>query len=187
MKKIMILAALATASATAVAQPTFGQAANPNDRLLYGELGYSVIELESDTLPGYSSDNDAVTGIIGYKFHPNISGEVFLAGGTGTENVNFGGVNVGSKIKNSYGLFIKPNIMVTDRLELFGRVGYLESELELSVPGAAASDSDGSFAYGAGVNYHFTDRFYGQAAYTSFYDKDDDTARGYTLAVGMKF
>src|SRR5690606_28558642 len=179
--------ALATTSATVLAQPTFGQPAGQNERLVYGELGYSQIELESDTLPGYSSDNDAVTAIIGYKFHPNISGEVFLAGGTGTENVNYRGFNVGSKIKNSYGLFIKPNIMVTDRLELFGRVGYVESELELSGQGLSARDSDGSFAYGAGVNYHFTDRFYGQAAYTSFYDKDDDTARGYTLAVGMKF
>ena len=187
MKKILVLAALATASASVLAQSTFGQAPNQNERLLYGELGYSQIELESDALPGYSSDNDAVTAIIGYKFHPNISGEVFLAGGTGTETVNYGGVNVGSKVKNSYGLFIKPNIMVTDRLELFGRVGYLESELDLSVPGVRATSSDGSFAYGAGVNYHFTDRFYGQAAYTSFYDKDDDTARGYTLAVGMKF
>lgn len=187
MKKIMMLAALATASATAVAQPTFGQAPNPNERLLYGELGFSQIELESDALPGYSSDNDTVTAILGYKFHPNISGEVFLAGGLDTEYVNYGGTRIGSEVKNSYGIFVKPHMMLTDQVELFGRLGYLESELEVSVPGGSATDSDGSFAYGAGVNYHFTDRFYGQFAYTSFYDKDEDTAQGYTLAVGMKF
>jgi opacity protein-like surface antigen len=186
MKKILILAALATASATSFAQTTFGQAPATTSNL-YGELGYTEMELETDELPGYSSDNDTLTAIVGYKFHPNVSGEVFLGTGTGSQDADFLGTTVSTEIGNSYGLFVKPHMMVADKVELFGRVGYLSTELETSVGGISESERDSSVAYGAGVNYHFTDRFYGQFAYTSFYDEDDATVKGYTLAAGMKF
>lgn len=183
MRKILLLTALATASATSFAQTTFGQAPNPNERLLYGELGYTEMELRIDELPGYSSDNEALTAIVGYKFHPNVSGEAFFA--TGLSSENSGGVR--SEIGNSYGLFVKPHMMLTDQVELFGRAGFVSTEVELSVPGLSDSDRDSSFAYGAGFNYHFTNTLYGQFAYTSFYDKDADRVKGYTLGVGMKF
>lgn len=77
--------------------------------------------------------------------------------------------------------------MMTNDLELFGRVGYVTTEITATGPGGTASVDDSSFAYGAGLNYHFTDTFYGQFSYTSFYDKDGDDLKGYTLGVGMRF
>ena len=188
MKKTLLLAALAAASTTALAQPVFGQGSGSasSERLLYGELGFTEMEFEAPGL-GSSPKYDTITAIVGYKFHPNVSGEAFLGTGTSTENVTVGGVTVGSEIGNSYGLFVKPHMMLTDQVELFGRLGYVSTELEISAGGFSDSDSDSSFAYGAGANYHFTDTFYGQFAYTSFYDKDNETISGYTLGVGMKF
>lgn len=169
-KKLWILAAFAVASV-----PSFAQTSNYS-KLLYGELGYTEMDLKLSGAPGYSSDNETLSAILGYKFHPNVSGEVFLADGISS-----------SDIGNSYGLFVKPNMMLTDKVELFGRLGYVSTKVEVSRGGVSVSDRDSSFAYGAGFNYLFTDSFYGQFAYTSFYDKDNDRVKGYTVGVGMRF
>lgn len=185
MKKILIMAALAAVSATSFAQTTSGQA--NADRLLYGELGYMELELEDDRLPGYSSDNETVSAIIGYQFHPNLAGEAFLATGVSEEEVGYSGGTITSELDSAYGLFVRPSMMAADRLEVFGRLGVVTMDWALSGASAPALDDETSFSYGAGINYHFTDNLYGQLAYTSLYDKDDTTAKGYTLAVGMKF
>lgn len=185
MKKLLALVVIASASTMAIAQTTAPRAGTTSN--VYGELGYSSITLEDTQLPGYSSDNDTVTAFVGYQFHPNVSGELFLAGGTGTEVVNYSGVPLGSKIDSAYGLFLKPSTMLGEQFEVFGRAGFVRTDLTLSVPGGSASDSDTSFAYGAGANWHFTDRVYGQLAYTYLYDRGTTTADGYTLALGMRF
>lgn len=192
MKKILILAALATASATSFAQsnmgqPAFGQTGPSPDRLLYGELGYTEMELEDDRLPGYSSDNETLTAIIGYKFHPNFSGEVLLATGISEDDVGYRGANFNSELSSAYGVYVRPNMMATERLEVFGRLGFTSVDFNLRGIGAPPMDSESSFTYGAGANYYFTDNLYGQFAYTSFFDKDDMSVQGYTLGVGMKF
>jgi opacity protein-like surface antigen len=187
MKKVLILAALATASATSFAQTTFGEPNPSPNRLLYGELGISEFELEDDRLPGYSSDNEALTAIVGYKFHPNIAGEALLATGVSEQDVGFGGTTVSSELDYALGLYVRPSMMASDKLEVFGRLGMVAVDWSLSGPAAPALDSDASFSYGAGLNYYFTDNLYGQFSYTSLYDRDDTEAKGYTLAVGMKF
>lgn len=47
MKKLLVLAALTGASMAAFAQTT------QDNKLLYGELGYTEMTAESDALPGY--------------------------------------------------------------------------------------------------------------------------------------
>jgi hypothetical protein len=179
MKKMLIAAICAGASLS-----SFAQTAPESEQLLYGELGYTGVEIERG---GSSADNELLTGFIGYKFHPNVAGEAFLAVGVGDETQDVFGTPITTELDSMYGLFIKPTTMVSDQLELFGRVGYVAADLTVSSPTGSFSEDDSSFAYGAGANYYFTDRFYGQFAYTTFYDKDDTDISGYTLAVGMEF
>lgn len=186
MKKILALVAIATASATAFAQsgPYNQRAGAPSN--MYGELGYNMIEIEDSRLPGFSADNDALSAIVGYRFHPNVSGELFLGTGIGSEDNNFGGANVRSKLSSSYGLFIRPSFMVSDQFEVFGRAGFLRSRLSINGAGAG-SVSGTSPAYGVGANWHFSPNMYGQLAYTSFYDRNTAKAEGVTLGLGMRF
>lgn len=153
---------------------------------MYGELGYNMIEIEDSRLPGYSSDNDALSAIVGYRFHPNVSGELFLGTGIGSENAAFGGGTVRSKVSSSYGLFVRPSFMVSDQFEVFGRLGFLRSKLNLQGTGIG-SESGTSTAYGVGANWHFSPNMYGQLAYMSFYDRNNTQAQGLTLGLGMNF
>jgi opacity protein-like surface antigen len=181
MKNILVFASLLAAASASFAQSNAAQSS------LYGEFGYQSIELESDDFPGLSTDNGAVSGIIGHKFHPNLSAELFLAGNVDEGSDTIGGVRVETKIKNSYGIFLRPSTMVWDKAEVFGRVGYLRSKLRVSAPGISSSDSEGSFAYGVGANYYFSDRLYGQVSYTSFHDKDDVELKGFGASIGYRF
>jgi len=190
MKKILALVAIAAASTTAFAQSgpynqRAGASANMSSNM-YGELGYNMIEIEDNRLGGFSSDNDALSAIVGYRFHPNVSGELFLGTGIGSEDNTVGGANVRSKVSSSYGLFVRPSFMVSDQFEVFGRVGFLRSRLSLNGPGVS-SVSGTSPAYGVGANWHFSPNMYGQLAYTSFYDRNDTQAQGVTLGLGMRF
>lgn len=181
MKNVLVFASL-----LAVASASFAQA-NTAQSNLYGEVGYHSFELESDDFPGLSTDNGVISGIIGHKFHPNLSAEAFLAGNVDEGSDRIGGVRFETKIKNSYGVFLRPSTMVWDKVELFGRVGYVRSKVEISAPGISDSESDGSFAYGVGANYYFSDRLYGQLSYTSLYDKDDVELRGLGASIGYRF
>ena len=177
MKKLLIAAVCAGASLSSFAQTA-------PEKLTYGELGYTSVTIDSD---GFTADNELLTGILGYKFHPNVAGEAFLAAGIGDDTSNFFGEPITTEIDSAYGLFIKPYMMVNEQFELFGRVGYVNTDYTISGLGRAASEDNSSFAYGVGANYRFTDTLYGQLAYTTFYNKDDTDITGYTLAVGMKF
>jgi len=176
MKNILIFTSLLAAASASFAQSN-----------LYGEFGYQSFEVESSAPPRVSTDNGAVSGIIGHKFHPNLSAELFLAGGVDDGTDTIGGVRFETELKNSYGVFLRPSTMVWDKVEVFGRVGYLQSKLRVSAVGVSGSDSEGSFAYGLGANYYFSDRMYGQLSYTSFHDKDDVELKGFGASIGYRF
>lgn len=180
MKKLLVLFVFASLSASSYAQ-------SASDKPLYVELGYSTVKIKDSDVPGLSFDNAVVTGIVGYKFHPNLAGEVFLASGVSDDSVTYLGQRITSEVKGSYGLFLKPTFMVTNQLELFGRLGFTRSEVEYTVVTTRRSETETSFAYGAGLNYHFTNTVYGQAAYMSYYDKNGTNARGLLLGLGIKF
>lgn len=151
---------------------------------LYGELGYTDIRSK------FSIDGDeykphlgALNGVLGYGVHPNLAVEGMLALGVKDDTV--GGVKL--ELQHSYGLFVKPRVMVSPAVELFGRIGYMESKVKASALGISARDSDGDWAYGLGANYYFQPDTYGTLSYMRLYDKDGERVDGLTLGVGMKF
>ena len=166
--KTAAIAALALAAAGAQAQ-------------LHGELGYSAIDVDGS---GSSVKLGALTGIVGYDLHPNLAAEGMLAFGVNDDKVN--GAKV--ELEHSYGLFLKPRLMLSPNFELFGRLGYVESKLKASAPGyGSLTDTDGDWAYGLGGNYYFDRHTYLNANYLRFYDKDNVKGDGFTIGVGMRF
>jgi outer membrane autotransporter protein len=103
--------------------------------------------------------------------------------------VTLGGAstNVDAKISSSYGVFLKPKVMVSNEVELFARLGYAKSTLKLSTRGESESQTEGSFAYGLGGNYYLNKQTYLTASYMNLYSKDGTKATGFNFGVGYKF
>ncbi|WP_431257263.1 porin family protein [Roseateles chitinivorans] len=174
MTKISILAA-ALLLAAGVAQAQTAAATSG----LYGDVGYSFLNLKSDDptiKPG------ALRGIVGWDLHPNVAIEAMLATGLKDDTVD----GVKFKVTRSYGIFVTPKYSF-DQFEVFGRVGYADSKIKASGLGLSGSDSYGSFAWGLGGRYNFSKTIYGGLDYMQYYKKDGLKVDGVTLNVGYRF
>ena len=167
------IAKIATAAA-------IGLAAAGAQAQLYGEIGYSAINVD---VPHHSVNLGAISGIVGYGVHENLALEGFLAFGVNDDRIGTAKV----ELEHAYGVFAKPRVLLSPNFELYGRLGYVESKAKGSNSLGSLSDSDGDWAYGIGGNYYFDRNTYLGVSYTRFYDKHDAQADGLTLGVGMKF
>ena len=100
------------------------------------------------------------------------------------------------KLKQAYGIYVKPKANVTDALELFGRLGYSHVKLgvdaSVAVPGLGTvsmgdSGSDGGFSYGLGANFKFSPTTYVGVDYMRYVKKDGVKVDGLTVGVGFRF
>jgi outer membrane autotransporter protein len=178
---IRIAIATATASVFLVLGSAHAQVQAPQASPFYGELGYTLQEIENGGL-GFKANPQALRGIVGYDFHPNLAAEGMLAFGTTDDSDR--GVSV--KLRNQIGVFAKPKYSF-DNFEVFGRLGWVRTKLRASAPGIAASGSDDDFAWGAGVNYHLSPRTYVGLDYLRSLDKGGTRINGWTLGVGYRF
>jgi len=175
MKRIVIAAAaasLALGAAQAQQQPQ----ATP----LYGELGYSFLRHDSGL--GFRTNPQALRGIIGYDFHPNLAVEGMAAFGTSDDSD--GGFT--SKLRHQFGVFAKPKYTF-DNFEVFGRLGWVKSKLRTSSAAGTVNDSAGDFAWGLGANYNINPRTYVGIDYLRSYDKGSTKVDGVTIGVGYRF
>ena len=177
MKRIAIAAAAALLMIGSAQAQQATRAASP----LYGELGYSFLNLKDDTT-GFDATPQALRGIIGYNFHPYFAGEAMVAIGTSSDSDQ----GVDAKVRSAFGLFIKPKYEINN-FEVFGRLGWARTNARFSVPGFSASGSDNDFAYGAGVNYSFNPKMYVGADYMRLLDKDGTKLGGWTISLGYRF
>ncbi len=149
-------------SLTALALSSTAQAAEPHDVYAGITGGYSMTNADA-TLTGFLPFDVEPKGwdaglVIGYRhIMPN---KVFL--GIEGEYVwsnaddNLAGVLEYEK-KNSYGIYFKPGYQVTDKLDVFGTLGYRWNEYEATVVGFGSDeDTLGGWTLGAGAEWHFT-------------------------------
>jgi opacity protein-like surface antigen len=154
---------------------------------LYGELGYSFLEFKAD---GFKTKPHALRGIVGYEFHPNVAAEGMLAFGVRSDDVNVGGVNVDTKLRHAFGVFVKPKYNFGPA-EVFARVGYARVKVKATACLAGAcvsdSDSDGDVAWGFGANYNINPRMYVGADWMRLNDDDGGKIQGLTINFGYRF
>ncbi len=84
---------------------------------------------------------------------------------------------VSFKVHNAYGAYLKGQIPVSPKFELFARTGWLHATFTGSFMGASASVGDSSFSYGVGAQYRFTKNWYVQGDYK---------IKGASLSVGYR-
>lgn len=142
---------------------------------VYGELGYSWTQIHGN---GFKASPGAVRGIIGYDLHPNLAIEGMVTGGTGHDSDN----GVDTKLKSSYGLFVKPKYDIGNT-ELFARAGWARTNVGLNTGDVTSND----FAYGVGVKYNITPQMNVGLDYTRLANKNGVKVDGLTLGVGYHF
>ena len=182
---LSVALSVALASAGAFAQ------SKSNVDAPYIELGYASAQYNSDGIPGLSnanqlritlgknmSENFAIDGV--YATDTNDSSTTALASTVGT--VNF-------KLTSSYGVHIKPKMMISDAVELFARLGYFSQKSTDSRPAVNTNvDSNGtSLSYGLGASLKFSQNVYGSLDWMQMYKKDGLDIKGMGLSIGYKF
>ena len=155
-----------------------GSAAQADDNM-YAEVG--VVPMKFSVGGGSVTPTVAVARW-GYDFTKNLGAEVTLA--TTLKGVTRNGETF--KVDNAVGAYLKARTGVDagGNVELFAKVGVVRTQLSVSDYGSA---SDNSFSYAAGLQYHFSKRFYGQIDYASYYSKDGLNATGPSLSFGVSF
>ena len=183
LSKVLISAVVTVSAASAMAQAG-------NEPKLYGEIAYNLTNLKADdTVDTIKAKPAVATGIVGYKFHPNLAVEGMLGLGLSGDKVELNGqpTAVDAKISSAFGVFVRPSVKLGESVELFARLGYVQSKLKLSVPGLSLSDSDGGAAYGLGGNFYLSKQSYLQLSWTNYYKKDGVKIDGIGLGFGFRF
>lgn len=150
MKKLAFLAATAAILA-------FPVAASAQEGVYLG-AGYTHYSADDANVGG-------ITGRLGYRFHPNFAVEGEATFGVNDDNV--GGVDI--ELDNSWGAYGVGILPVTQRVDLFARVGYHNTEVS---GGPITVEADG-VAYGAGAQWNVSERFGIRGEYTRL-ESDDD-------------
>lgn len=158
---------------------------------LYGELGLSLLSYKISGY-GISAKPIMLRGMVGYDYHPNLAAEAMV--GLGLSNGSATGyygtaynVSAGTMI----GAYAKPRLRLGDGLEVFGRLGLVNTSS--SVRGYSGTDSGAGLSYGAGLKYltnwsSFSQRKISIAAdYMSYYSGSGVKYTGFTLGAGMAF
>lgn len=185
--KTTTLSLFAAVTALFALQPAHAQDAAPR---MYAEIGYTQFNAkESDSLDSLKFSPAGVAGVIGYQLLPNIAVEGMVGLGAGEDKIKVNGerTEVKGHINNALGLFFKPSIAVSDRIDLFARVGWVRAELELSTPGFSVTDSGSGVAYGIGANFSLSKTSYIQANWMNYYKKDGFKIDGINVAYGFRF
>lgn len=189
MKKAIHLTTVAAALALAAAGTAHAQSSYPSTPAtkVYGSVGYEAIDITTSN--GAKATPGVLMGTIGYQLHPNLAIEGIAGGTVRDDEVRLNGANTGvdGSIKSTYGVFLKPQVHLTDRFSVFGRVGYVHTKASLSAGNINVSEKGEDTAYGLGAAYDLTPNSYVQANWTQYHDRKGVEAKGFGVAYGLRF
>jgi opacity protein-like surface antigen len=146
----------------------------------YFELGITQLNY---TEPGYSVRPTNALVRAGYDFNPNFSIEGLVSESVSSDTLQ----GISFKVDSGYGAYLKGNLKIAPRFEVFGLAGWAHATVSASIPGASLSASGNSFSYGVGAQYRLTRNFYGRMDYVSYYNKNLSTVKGPSISVGFRF
>jgi opacity protein-like surface antigen len=159
---------------------------------VYGEVSYLSAVVKA-TVAGndVKFSPDGVVGYLGYELIENLAVEGSLIVGVGSSNTTVNGVNqrnpVNTKMNQIYGVYVRPKAMLSESLEVFGRLGYVEGKTTSSTAIASSSTTKSDWIYGVGANYYLNQRTYLAASWLHSNKKDGVTLDGFTFGLGYKF
>jgi opacity protein-like surface antigen len=148
-----------------------------SDAGYYGEIAYTPIDV-NDGLAGTSTPQ-AARFIVGKDLDANWAVEGMYTATASKDHRDGFNATI-----NNYGIHIKPKVALTPDTLVFARVGVTRSDITASTGGARTGTD---LSYGIGLQTNFTKSVYGQLDYMTYFDKDNTTAKGFSLSVGTRF
>jgi len=134
----------------------------------YGEINYTRMDIDDIATLG------TVGLTVGRDFTNNIAAEFQYGTSFGSDIVS--GVKL--SIDEYYGLFLKPNFQLNDKINAFVKLGYLDIAVKAGSAGAEGNE----FAYGAGLEFDLSDKSYATIAYAGLEDTNS-----LQLSIGIQF
>lgn len=174
MKSLMI-AASAAAMVAAFAAPAMAA-----DVQVYGTAGVA----QSD---GDSVDTTAIQARIGARINPYFGVEGEIAHGVKGDSVTVGGSEFKVKNQGEIAGYAVGYYPVTEKIDLFARVGYGNTDYKVSGLGASGIASGNSWNYGVGGQYFFTPQDGIRAEWTRKDFNDGGDANVYGVSYVRKF
>lgn len=181
MKTLMIAAASAAALAT-VGFAGAASAQDTSDTTVYGTIGYANVSADD----GADVNLGALQGRIGARFGKYFGVEGELATGVKDDSFDVLGTNVDVDLKHEVGVFAVGAYPITERFEVFGRVGYAWAEAKAKGAGISDTANLDGIAYGVGGQYFFTDKDGVRVDYTR-HDGNDAEADVFGVSYVRKF
>ncbi len=168
---------------------TLGATGAAQAQLVYGELGYSAMTTSlSVPLLGLSAKANPAMGraIIGVSPLLGLTFEGLAAGHINDDRFNSSGsqlLNGRAKVSQILGVYVGGRLPLGP-VELFGRVGAAQSELDFRGLGKA---DDTDISYGGGIRFIPGKNWTFSADYMNYYNKGGAKIEGYTLSIGYRF
>lgn len=200
------------ATSVAMGLALSGQAnAQSSDTGFYAEGGYQFLDINPEGAES-GVDTSGIAARLGYQFNPTFSLEGELATGiddgrfdlnTDEDDLNIDDNNDGDfndliaasgdfRMNYLVGIYGKAQIDLTERLAAYGRLGYtyIDLDAEILTPGGntitSVADIERGPAFGAGLSYDMTEKWYLKGDYT-YYSFDDANTDGVMLGIGYNF
>lgn len=177
MKKIIALAVIAATCSTSVLAQSTGQ--------IYGEAMYDVISVKDTSGDEMGTAKPKVLRLnVGSVVMDNLAIEGSLMVGAGSGSFSDAS-DVSTKVKNGYGIALRPFVNVTNDLEVFGRVGKTRAKTEWQAGNDSGSDSSTDTVYGLGLAYKVTKDVRAVVDYSKSPEKDGSKVS--RMGVGVRF
>ena len=190
MQTNIIVAVLAAAAVASVAQTGIARAETAtapaavpaSDWEGYGSLGYNYLHGSPYNV---SVDLGAITGRVGVRYMRYFGAEAEVSAGVVDQTIGAGKVSLDSQ----YAGYVVGYLPLAPNADLFARVGYGNAKIKASIPGASATASGDTWAYGVGGQYFVTANDGVRAEYTRYASKDTSQADvdSFTVSYVRKF
>jgi len=178
--------------ACATAAPAFA------DDGKYIDIGYGTVTLDSKQNAGSILK---LTG--GMRVTENLDAELMYAHGIESGETltiyPYAHKIDGSKIRSAFGVYIKPKISITDDVEAYGRLGYVNmryneystynyaAPMQPTYAESSKTSNVGSLSYGLGVKAKLTKDVALTADYMVYADVDKVSAKGFSIGIQVGF
>ncbi len=168
-------------AAGAALQPALAYQPSSDYDLFYVGAGYSQNSL--DVEKGDSYDLGTLGINLGVKPSPYFAAELRLS--TGVADDSAGLVEVDQK--DTYSIFLKPQLPVADRFHVYGLLGYTTTKFDVSSSIDSEEVSKDDVSYGIGAQVDVVDNVAVSLDYSRLIDDSEVTLDGIRLGVNFTF
>jgi opacity protein-like surface antigen len=150
----------------------------------YLEVGYTRLTYKEGSYSSMPSNMRLVAG----KNDGNLGYEGLYSFKVSSDGLTIGSVSADYKVNHIIGLYGKALMNLTDKVELFGRLGWARIDVTTSVSSVTKSDSGGGLSYGLGAKYAFEKNINLNIDYMVYYPtRNNITLDGFTFGLGFSF